>query len=55
MAPTVLLEHNDLPEVMTKLKQDMSETASKRERYGLSKCQHSPLVQHAPDHMVIAF
>ena len=32
MAPTVLLEHNDLPEIMTKLKQDMYETASKRER-----------------------
>ena len=55
MAPTVWLEHNDLPESMTKLKQDMCKTAKARERGGMSKHRRSPFIQHAPDHMVIAF
>ena len=34
MAPTVLLEHNDLPKIMTNLKQIIYETAKQeRERW----------------------
>ena len=32
MAPTVLLEHNDLPESVTKLRRNMCKTAITRER-----------------------
>ena len=55
VAPTGSLEHNDLPESMNKLKRKMCETAKARERYDVTKHQHSPFVKPAPDHMVIAF
>ena len=50
MAPTVLLEHNDLPEIMTKLKQDMYETASKRERDMV--CQSVSIVLLSNMHLI---